>query len=354
MAYQGLTNHTRYAADLALLADEAGRDVLLVLVKATYQILDRHQLAMADPQIPIDMAGEYYGEPGQTSLKYAPEANFAKQATDVTLIGHAHAPNGRPVTQLDVSLNVGPLSKTVRVFGDRHWISRQHRWRATTWEIAPPQPFTTLPLIYEHAFGGQDTSPENERDHACEARNLLGAGLIATNTRRTEIPLPNLEDPRQLIQTPQDRPAPAGFGPISPDWQPRLGHAGTYDDAWQANRMPLLPNDFDRRFFNAAHPDLIADGFLRGDESIAIVNASPRGPLEFTLPGHQPAINVTLANEPPQTLDSTLDSIIINTDDHTVQLLWRGSLDIHQRMYDLERIEIKLRHLAARPTPAAA
>ena len=353
MAYQGLTNHTRHAAELALLADEAGRDLLLVLVKATYQIIDRHHLAMGDPQIPIHLAGEYYGEPGQTSLKYAPEANFAKHATDVTLIGHAHAPNGNPVTQLDVSLSVGPLSKTVRVFGDRHWISRQRLWR-TQWEIAPPQPFTTMPLIYERAFGGQDTTPEHEHDHACEHRNLLGTGIIAANTRRTDFPLPNLEDPRQPIQTPQDRPAPAGFGPIAPDWQPRLAHAGTYDEAWQANRMPLLPDDFDRRFFNAAHPDLIADGYLRGDETVTIVNASPRGRLQFTLPGHQPVMNVTLAHQPPDLMETALDSMIINTDDHTVQLLWRGSLDIHQRMYDLESIDIKLRHLAARATPAAA
>jgi hypothetical protein len=48
------------------------------------------------------------------------------------------------------------------------------------------------------------------------------------------------------------RPSPAGFGPIACHWQPRVGFAGTYGDAWVANRLPLLPDDFDDRFFQSA------------------------------------------------------------------------------------------------------
>ena len=64
MAYQGLANETPYAAELALMADESGRDLLLVLVKATYFISEAGQLQLSDEQAPVSLAGEYYGEAG--------------------------------------------------------------------------------------------------------------------------------------------------------------------------------------------------------------------------------------------------------------------------------------------------
>jgi hypothetical protein len=38
-------------------------------------------------------------------------------------------------------------------------------------------------------------------------------------------------------------------------------------------------------FYNAAHPDLIAPGYLTGDESVELVNLSPEGRVQFKLPG---------------------------------------------------------------------
>jgi len=371
MAYQGLKNNTPFAAELALLADEEGRDVLLVLAKATYTIIiesmthgatvpmkEHAYLHLGKHQLPINPAGDYYGEPGKTSMKHAPEYNFAKLGTDIALIGHAHAPNGTPVTQLDVALMVGPVSKTVRVFGDRLWqcqrTTRYTPWRKTSWRMTPPQAFTSLPLIYERAFGGADTTPEHDQDKADEPRNPVGTGLIASHSHLTDVPLPNLEDPQQLIQRVEDRPTPAGFGFISPDWEPRRANAGTCDNAWQTTRMPLLPTDFDRRYLNAAHPDLQVKGYLRGDESVDIANASPQGRLAFSLPGCKPYITVAMANESPTVLESQLDSLIINTDDNTVQLLWCGRMDIDQRIYDLEKVQLMLSSVASHTARTAA
>ena len=341
MAYQGLQNETPYAAELAMLADESGRDLLVVLVKATYVITEAGQLQLSDEQAPVSLAGEYYGEAGKTSLKYAPEASFAKLSTDIALIGDACPPNGRVVKQLDVSLRVGAASKDLRIFGDRFWV-RSKGLMNTRWKMSDPQPFTSMPLIYERAFGGIDTSTENEQDRISEPRNPVGAGIVAKKSKLEKVPLPNIEDPKQLIKTPQDRPQPAGFGFISPDWQPRQAYAGTYDKAWLDSRMPLLPQDFDRRFFNAAHTDLIGSGFLTGTEPVEIINASPRGHLKFNLPGDAPVITVTMAYEDPLAVETQLDSVIFDTIDHTVHLLWRGSLDVYNRIYDLEKIETSI------------
>ena len=49
-----------------------------------------------------------------------------------------------------------------------------------------------------------------------------------------------------------DRPRPAGFGPIAAHWQPRAASRGTYDERWKRDRQPLLPDDFDDRFYQCA------------------------------------------------------------------------------------------------------
>lgn len=336
MAYQGITNETPYYAEPQLLQDEEGRDVLVVYVKAAYAIQPEGQLVLAENQIPVNPAGEYFGEPGKSSLKYAPECAFAKLATDVILIGHAYAPEQVPVTQLDVSLRVGALQKSVRVFGDRVWEKGFFGWR-----ISDPQSLTTMPLIYERAFGGKDVSHEDAKNHEYELRNPLGVGLMARKTAlNAPLPLPNLEDPKNLIQKITDRPPPAGFGCIAPDWHPRLPLAGTYDEAWQQQRMPLLAKDFNRAFFNAAGLDLIAPAFLTGSEDIEVINATPQGRLAFRLPGQAPRVFLTMSGEDEQDLPVTLDTVTINTDESVLVLLWRASASVFQRIYDMERIRI--------------
>ena len=95
-------------------------------------------------------------------------------------------------------------------------------------------------------------------------------------------PVPNVEDPRQLISSWKDRPQPAGFGVVASHWMPRLKYGGTYDAAWQKNRFPLLAADFDPRFFQCAPEDQQAA--LRGGETVELTNLTPDGRLTFELP----------------------------------------------------------------------
>src|SRR5205823_929885 len=109
----------------------------------------------------------------------------------------------------------------------------------------------------------------------------VGRGFVSNSAREdlAEVPLPNLEDPGALITRYQDRPAPAGFGFIAPGWEWRKKYAGTYDDAWLNGRCPLLPADFNPRFYNAAHPDLVSKEFFRGGERIHVTNVRKDGPV---------------------------------------------------------------------------
>ncbi len=348
MEFLGFINLTPFTAQPLVMADERGSDLLVLVVKASYRIEGTGTLLREEEQAPLRPAGVYNGDPARTSLKHAPEADFFKAATDVALIGHAHAPGGRPLAQLDVSLRVGPIGKTVRVFGDRHWVTP-----GRSDQIIGPRPFATMPLTYERAFGGADLTPTDPRRHEREARNPVGTGLAVRDTRRTDpLALPNLEDPKHLIRGPGDRPPPAAFGFVSPDWQWRARYAGTYDDRWEKARMPLLPEDFDRRFFNAAHPELIAPGYLRGGEAVSVINASPRGALAFALPSEQPELIVMMKDQTRHALAMALDTVTIDTDAHRVELVWRASQPIFKRLHQLLWIKAQLGAPAVAGNPA--
>jgi len=134
---------------------------------------------------------------------------------------------------------------------------------------------------------------------------------------------------------------PAGFGFTSPGWKPRTSFAGTYDAAWTKGRMPLLPRDFDRRFFSAAAPGLVTSGYLRGDEQVAVVGASLLGQLSFRLPGvPRPVCRVSLALRPDVVVETNLDTVVVDTDEDRVYLTWRGFAALRNGPHDVRAIGI--------------
>lgn len=332
MEEQGLINETPFAVEQLFLMDEKGRDILVLVIKATYQIDGTSKLELAEQQVPVNVSGEYYGEPGKSSFKYEPEVASVKLATDVVLIGHAY-PDRLNTAQVDVTLKVGSLQKTVRVFGERRWTNTIGFKR-----ISSPETFDKIPLVYERAFGGWDLTHPNPKKHSYEPRNPFGKGY---GTFEEGKKLPNLEDPKHLIKNPKDKPSPAGFGFIGPEWEPRRRYAGTYEENWMKKKMPLLPEDFDQRYYNAAHPDLIVKGYLKGNEPVEIVNASQKGQLKFHLPGTtHPEGMVIMKDKATKKIDTNLDTVIINTDENILLLLWRGNVDIYEKIHEIHSLKV--------------
>jgi len=337
MAHPTIDNKTPFAFEPLFLADEEARPLFVPIVKATYHIHEAPLLSLAEEQVPVNFDGENWGDPEKSSCKYEPETAFIKPATDIVLIGHAYAPK-QSVTKVDVSLRVGPMQKVVRVIGDRYWVKSFGITSMTS-----PQPFERIPLIYERAFGGWDRSNSNPEKHTFEPRNPVGTGFRGKRGKFEEkIRLPNLEDPRYPLKGFRDRPPPAGFGFTSPHWQPRAGFAGTYDKAWTKQRMPLLPTDFDRRFFNAAPQDQVAPGFLKADVAVEVINASPNGKISFNLPGvSPPQCRVELRGRKDYLLETRLDTVIINTDENLLFLIWRTNLELRTGPQDVVSIEVR-------------
>jgi len=314
-------NDTPFQGTIYLMPDAEGIDTLFAVVKGSLVLGER--LALVEKQIPVTLADEYHAEPGTSSIKNPSDVSLTKPATDVLLLGSAYAPGGRPTTYMDVSLAAGPLQKTVRVFGDRVWRG------SVSASASDPAPFVRMPLVWERAYGGMDHKGDERR---AEPRNPVGAGYRAKDGEKPldGLRLPNLEDPADLVTSPRQRPAPAGLGPICAHWQPRVQYAGTYDDRWQRERAPYLPQDFDPRFLQVATPGLVAPGYLQPGDRIDVRGANPSGTLRVELPPVR--IRVTyVVDGSPQPVPASLDTVLIEPDDGRLVLVWRSALSCDKK-----------------------
>ncbi|TQV85893.1 DUF2169 family type VI secretion system accessory protein [Aliikangiella coralliicola] len=325
-----LKNSTPFAAEIAVFPNEQGVDTLYSIVKATF--ISGNGWTLADEQAPPQQEDEFWGEAGQSSIKLSSDFHTGKLATDIVMLGEACAPSQREVSQLDVHLSVGKVGKSARIFGDRFW----HGGR-----ISAPAPFTSMPLIYERAYGGRHDIDEHQ--YLAEERNPVGRGYIGKRSR-SELngsPLPNIENPNDLIASPSDKPAPTGYGFSAPNWLPRRQYAGTYDERWQKERAPYLPLDFDRRFLNAAHPDLIYPGFLQGGEPILVRNMHPDGDFEVSLPEVKVHSIVKLDGQ-KNLPEMNLESLILEPNKRQLSMVWKAAFACDKKVLNINEVEIKL------------
>jgi hypothetical protein len=289
-----LNNETSFATATLRWPDVDAKPKLTIVVKATYTIPFEGEDPRPTPkQLPI-FNNDIMTDAKSPSVRFESDLVPFKPCTDVVLVGHAYAPEGKAVSELLAGLRVGQLRYGVAVIGDRQWQTQLLDRPA----ISHTVPFRTMDLVYERAFGGFDKPAGTY----CK-ENHVGTGFIGKRTaERVEgLRLPNLEDPRNRINAWNIRPRPAGFGFYGRGWSPRLAYTGTYDDKYMKERHPLLPADFSFRFFNGAHPDLQVGGYLRGDEDVDLLNVCPDASrVHFRLPGVVPKISVARWMVPPE------------------------------------------------------
>ena len=341
-----ILNDTPFLVETLPFKGPEDKTVLTIIVKGTFNIVPGEPAAVAEEQIPIAFGDEFYDEKQGGSVKFESDVAPFKPRADIVLVGHAHAPGGGSVLALDVSMRVGQVRKTIRVFGDRRWAMAS---RLLPEHPSKPQPFNSLPLIYERAFGGIDS----EGGGYCP-ENLVGCGFFAKKSAKAidGAPLPNLEDPNNLIKSWKDHPKPMGFGFYGRAWMPRAGYLGTYDDKWREKRSPDPPEDFKFDYYNAAHPDLQVAGYLKGDEEVELAKLTPDGKLRFWLPGITITCTVTKSFweggeegfEEAEELYKTTEEVILNLDtlclipdEKRLYLIWRGLC----RITDLTALEVK-------------
>lgn len=234
-----------------------------------------------------------------------PDMGVPKPNAEFLLNGHYYAPNQKPVIADQATVELHDLSKSINVFGDRHWFASVP---------TKPTPINKLPLTYEYAFGGEES-----------VFNPVGKGF-------KEEALPNLEVNGQTTTSNNAHFSPAGFSPLDPAWYDRSKYQGTYDNKYLEKYFPGHPKDMDWRLFMSAPQDQWFNGYLKGNETFKLTNVHPEKPeIEGQLPDLRPRCFIkTSENKLDEgkisELNLNLDTVWFFPDTDTIQLVWRSMI----------------------------
>jgi hypothetical protein len=327
----------------------AGEHIFALLLKRTYDIRPGLPCTRAEKPAKLVKGDTHYGDPKVTPLKFESDLVPFKLATDVVLIGKAHAPGGKPVEQLRPFLQVGEHHKELLVTGDRVCNFQEGGLPS----FGAPVPFTEMPLTYDRAYGGVDIHSNFDLAYPYP-RNPLGRGFVVKNTKRAvqDLPLPNIEDPLETLTEEglitedmmawEKQPMPQGYGWYVKYCYPRALLAGVmpadraferemravYETVVPAEQLELyrqtnLPS-MDFRFFNGASPGL-AVPYLEGNESVVLRHISVEGELSFALAGDRPEMEIDIGTGPFKP-PVVLHTLAIRSEDQQLDLVWRGAV----------------------------
>ena len=215
-------------------------------------------------------------------------------------------------------------------------------WRArffAGYDLRPLNRLGRMPLCYERAFGGMDTTGPDPARQGYEPRNPIGAGFALKAQHLLEKPVPNIEDPEALMTWWSDRPQPVGFGPVPSHWMPRRAYAGTFNAEWQQERLPLWPLDFDPRYFQCAPEDQQVRPHLRGGELVELRNLTPSGYMRFALPRHYLACATYVRGKKIEHRPK-LATVRIEPDTSRLVMVWHSAIRCHRDADALERTHV--------------
>ena len=241
---------------------------------------------------------------------------MAKVRGEVLVAGSCYPPGGTAAAVSFVRVKVGSVDKRLAVLGDRQW-----KYGVPT----EPQPFTKMPVDWAHAFGGEGFE-----------KNPKGRGFAAIDTPAGRLhALPNIEDPKKLINAPSDRPDAMGFGGMDLTQPQRKSKFGTYDKKWLETRAFGFAADMDPTIFNLSSPDQWLDGYFGGDETFVIENMHPsRARIEGKLPPL--AVRVFVTQQQTDKADSfkeiltRIDTLRLFPEHDMGVLIYRGTIETRE------------------------
>lgn len=334
-----LTNNTPFSAERSILVDGLGEQHFVVAIKSSYAVEPNGRLTRIAPE-PVALAPRYAGKPGASSLLRDHELVIAHPGTDISVDAKAHAPGGKALREMEIEVVIGSLRKRLSIVGDRAWKTTRGQFEPTE-----PEPFATMPIRYERAWGGAI----EDRTSECEARNPIGVGFKADPATHEGKPLPNILDPGAVKQPPLEPQTPGGLLPIPPSWQPRASLAGTYDAAWVKEKAPLWPDDLDPRHFRSAAAGLWSETPFRGGEPWSATGLTASGRVESHVPREVLTVDMFVRGD-RRRAPVQLDRVIIDLwdDSPRLHLVWRAALACGSRAREVERARVDVKQRLVR------
>lgn len=390
-------NHTPFPAQAFQAVDQYEQEFHVFVLRQTLSFA-AGGLEYADEQAPLCDTDAFFDAAMAGSVRQESDYCPYKPRCDVIVNATAYAPKGKPVKQFNIRLRVTDsktqrrlVDKTLSVCGERQfkkklWIVRAILWaikwgtlaliRPSPWKLTRPKPFTSLPVRYEAAYGGQcridAVDPfakyvlEKERltaaqlaehsavaaepgkqavAHATYEANPVGLGFMQSwylkATKEDIVAAPRIEllgaamTAKQFWRWLKTSPdvQPAGLGVRDRTHPDRRAMIGDLDEAFVKGSAPL-PIEFDFGIWNAAPPDQQID-FPCGDEVYELANMCPAGTpgalfdnnghtyLQLSRPPHECFMLVHRTHGAIGFHPLAIDTVLIEPDKKTFTLVWR-------------------------------
>jgi hypothetical protein len=323
-----------------------GQPILSVLGKCTWDIAPG-KTAISDNQVPFAEA-DILEDPDQiqySELLAETDLIAYKPTTDVIVTGKAIVPGGRKAFHIECFVQVGELSKSIVVFGNRSVQSKALRGLS----IGDPEPFTEIVLGYKNAYGGVAKSKDGTLHSYFP--NPIGKGFTFKGGFEdpSSIVLPNIEDPQSpltidnmILSKPDgwvDAPKPASLGWTRRNFYPRYTYAGLLPEQLQGameNAKSLDKNEessdeitmpsLDFKMFQGASDGLYGVK-LTGNEHVRLQHLdSEYSVFEFQLPGNIPKMGMNTGNGFVE-LVPELQTVVIDMEEKLLSMVWRGAMD---------------------------
>jgi hypothetical protein len=340
-----LTNDTPLEAGWTIAFRQDGRESIVVAAKGTFVLVDPGadgEPRLADTQEPLLMADVFGEDPATTAPRLENDYAPTKPECDVLLSGAAHAPYGQPVRMLRVALQAGPVAKSFTVTGPRRW-----RSGITGVSAGEPELMLTQPISYDDAFGGTEADPEAPGRTDMFLDNPVGRGFRPRTRDIDGELMPATEEVADPVRSPRKAYRPMAFGPLGRSWRPRAQYVGTYDQHWMENVAPMLPADFDSRYFQAAPADQRMP-YPRGGEPLRLLNLvptvlSPNASVETSIPRLPVSIVFVTFRGTARHVEANLDTILIEPDANRFTCTWRASYATARDAFEIPEAVVHIR-----------
>lgn len=351
-----MNDETKPTGLWSLMSDHQGRRMIGVHFKSTFKLQSDGSCNYDTPQAPllirpiIDLEGnEVFSESDVYPEKFG---------VDFVLMASAY---GRGRGSMEASIRLAGRHVRLAVFGERRCSYRG----PGTLTVGQPEPFDTMPLLYDRAYGGIDPTVPDQRpvenildllEHhpGMYPRNPIGKGYaVFENAERLDgLELPNIENPAALLRPERiivpgpdawwRQPFPWGCEWFDKSWYPRCAYIGVMPETLpiddremyevvhrmlespQRERYPDSPDTFDYRIFNAGSPGLLFPS-LRGDEAVELVGMSDAGRDVVRLPGRPPEMVVRTGGR-PHALVPHVHRILVSLEEGGVSIVWHASM----------------------------
>lgn len=357
-------------------SDNEREPFVALLAKRTYDLAPDGSTRPASQQEELcgRVLHERRGQGGKRPLRHDDDRMcIVKRGTDLIVQGSAHSRHGA-VQHMTIRVSVargGEIQSTDLVVTG----NRNVHVLATGLAFSEPEPFVTMPVSYDRAFGGhdfwsEDRAPDPALDEMAKylpvernqlhrylyPRNPAGCGYLVHRHDRAleQVRLPNIEyaahplHPQNLIVGDPHRwhraPPAAGLDWRDQFWYPRCALLGftpradlesgeSLHEVVTAQLPPelargdlrhILEQRFIDRFAHGASAGLAFDTWS-GDERILVRGMHPDvDEMMVAVPRERPRMRVELPVGGTTALEAKLRTVVIRPDEGTLVLVWAG------------------------------